>query len=110
MEILIKKGGAGDPSTASIHKLSELLEIGSIKNDIKKLISSLETLQSIPKLSKNDVLDMLIGEFLTKADIINLSQPGSIEKQKNIPKGIVYYNESLDKLRLNTKKGWIDLN
>jgi hypothetical protein len=110
MEILIKKGSNGDASTTSIKEIAELLEITPLRVQIRKMIESLESLKNVPKLTKKDVLDMLIGEFLTKEIAINLSQPGSIEKQKNVPLGIIYYNEVLDKLRLHSKNGWVDVN
>lgn len=110
MEILIKKGSNGDATTTSIKELGELLNISPLRVQVRKLVDSLESFKSVPKLTKKDVLDMLIGEFLTPDIAINLSYPGSIEKEVNVPFGIVYYNENLDKLRLHTKSGWIDLN
>ena len=110
MEILIKKGSNGNATTTSVKELGELLEVTPIKVKVRKLIESLDSLKNEPKLTKKDVLAMVEGEFLTKGECFNLSQPGSIEKQQNVPLGIIYYNEVLDKLRLNTKNGWINVN
>jgi hypothetical protein len=109
MEILIKKDINGK-STTSLKELGELLNLAPLRVQVRKLIDSIENIKNEPKLTKNDILSMLFGEFLTKAEGINLSQPGSIEKQENVPFGIIYYNDILDKLRLHTKNGWINAN
>ena len=110
MEILIKKGTNGESPTTNIKELSELLEIASIRSQIRKLIDLVNELKPTPKTTKKEVLEMTKGEYLTSGTSINLSQPGSIEKQKDIEIGMIYYNENLDKIRLNSKNGWININ
>ncbi|MCK9429265.1 MAG: hypothetical protein M0R17_04625 [Candidatus Omnitrophica bacterium] len=109
MEILIKKGSAGDKTTTSIKEIGELLDLTSIKTQLQYLKSVIEETKRLPKLEKDTLLPILKDEFINKGELINLTFPASIEKDEKIKIGSVYYNSVKDTIRIKKKSGWTNL-
>jgi len=108
MEILLKRDGS-EKTTTNIKELAELLDIASVRLQLKRITDSIEELKKVPKIDKKAVLNMIKDEFLTKGEVLNIISASSIEKEKNVPVGILYYNDKLDEIRLHSKNGWVTL-
>ena len=108
MEILIKKTKGGK-NVASVQELEKLMALASIKKQNRELKNSLEKIKEELKVDKEEVLKSLSGEVLRKGEVLNISHAASIEKLKSVPNGTVYYNKTLDAIRLRTQKGWVTL-
>lgn len=116
MEFVIKKDDENPSGLICLEDLKSLIkdnkELDSIKNTISEIDNNLERLvKNMPKdITKSDILKLVSNNTVASFKAINITNIESIEKSKIIPLGTIYYNEKLDKVRLKTKKGWINLN
>ena len=73
-------------------------KITELCSELKELINENEL--AIKSLKENN-------NYISKGEVLNISNVGSIEKNKNMKIGSFYYNKSKDEFRLLTKNGWI---
>jgi hypothetical protein len=107
MEFILKKDGSGN-TTISDKELIKLFKLVSIDKRLKTAEAKLAKLEKAPEVSKETILNMINMDFLKSGEVLNISAAPSIEKDKKIKPGSIYYNPSKG-VRLKTKEGWITL-
>jgi hypothetical protein len=108
MKFILKKDGSG-VNDVSLSELAKLLNIPALDKALKDLKLKFSKFTEPQKVDKTFILDEIEGSVMKKGELINLKQAATIEKNKNIKDGTVYYNATKDALRLKTKKGWVSL-
>lgn len=110
MEFLIKKGsGKNNQTTTNLQEISELLDISSIKVQLQYFKSVVEEIKKLPKLDKELILNLVKNDVIYRGEVLNITYPASVEKNDNIPVGSIYYNLTIDKVRIKKKNGWENL-
>lgn len=105
MEFVLKKEKGSAKTSISHKELGKVLDIPNLIKNLNLLTDKVNELERI----KTDNFKVLTGkielECVKHGDLINISSAASIEKNKDIKIGSIYFNIKKG-LRIKLKEGW----
>jgi len=106
MEILTKKTDSNSKGTITKDELILALDLKDFKKQMAFLQKRITELDKLINNTKNPIED---SNFIKRGEVYNISHAASIEKDSKLAIGSIYYNKTLDKIRIKTNEGWKNL-
>ena len=114
MEIVVKKSKKNPNGIVTLEQLQKELEISKIQELLEKVNSLKDKLEELniktkSTLSKKELSKAIKEALMLLHTPINIKNVGSLEKNKDVKEGTLYYNTTKG-LRLKNKSNWITIN
>jgi len=106
MELLVKKTDQNPKGILDIKAFKVM-----ILSDLQKKLDEMNSKISNTSIEeyKDDILKIYKEAILNTNAPINIKNVPSIEKNSDIKRGTMYYNEKTDNVRIKLSKGWTNL-